>query len=452
MERCSKSGIKVHFANADDIQLWKMPFFIRDLHIDAGNFQYLDIGILCDDRFNQTKSIYLSNVQICSIEHCTKLNENLESLDIHKIDTDLAKFLHSFSLNALIHLNVSHNPIRNALNRFHFVNMTNIQEIILIHCQIDHLPADTFHMVRKTIELIDLRWNHLHQLPNGFSSMLSPSKSKFLTIHLSDNPWDCDCHVNNDVDQLTFVTCLENCQMNDDVRVRTMARMPLMPTIPIARNRRSSQTFGADDTIELKCDDLTNNQKSDTIKLKRQTYTIGITFDQIVSRLNVTIAGPQTGYLIWFNDSSSITVHDDRTFAQHIECVSVISEEMFIDNVVAGSTYTICVIPASRSDSISPFDCVAYYVADEMEIDMNNAWLSIDQKPFVLGFFCAVNALLMLFGILFGIFLLRKYPNCLKHNQLSAMIYGRNDFNYRSNRSPQSVFSLDDNTAVDDNV
>lgn len=451
MERCSKYGIKVNFENIDDIQLWKTPLFIRDLHIESGHFQYLDIGLLCDDRFKQTKSIYLSNVRIFSISRCTKLNENLESLDIHKIDTDLAEFLHNFSLNALVHLNVSHNPIRNALNRFYFVNMTNIQQIILNHCQIDHLPSDTFHLVRKTIELIDLRWNHLIQLPHGFSLTFSQSKSKFLTIQLSDNPWYCDCHITNNVDQLAFIICLENCQIDNDMNVRPMPRMRMQPMLqPIAPKSRSSTKSNADDTIELKCDDLTNNHKSDTIKLKRQTYTIGITFDKI-SRLNVTIAGPQTGYLIWFNDSSSITVQDDNTFAQHIECVSV-SEQTFIDNVMPGSTYTFCVIPASRSDSISPFDCVAYYVAVETEIELNNVWLSIDQKLFVISIFCAVNVLLMLFGILFGIFILRKYPNCLKHNQLSAMIYGRNDFNYRSNRSPQSVFSLDDNTAVDDNV
>lgn len=444
MEHCSKSGIKVNFENIDDIQLWQTQLLIRDLHIESNDFKYLDIGILCDDRFNQTKSIYLSNVRIFSIENCVKLNENLKSLDIHKIDTDLTKFLYSFSLNALIHLNVSHNSIRNALNRFYFVNMTNIQEIILIHCQIEYLPSDTFHLVRKTIELIDLRWNHLIQLPIGFSLTLSQSKSKFLTIRLNDNPWYCDCHVNKDIDQLNFITCLENCQINNDMSVR---KMPIMPTV---RNQKTSRKSSVDDTIELKCDDLTNNQKSDTIKLKRQTYAIGITFDK-VSRLNVTIAGPQTGYLVWFNDSSSITVQDDHTFAQHIECVSV-SEQTFIDNIMPGSTYTFCVIPASRSDSISPFDCVAYYVAIDTEIKLNNVWLSIDQKPFVISFFCAVNVLLILFGILFGIFILRKYPNCLKHNQLSAMIYGRNDFNYRSNRSPQSVFSLDDNTAVDDNV
>lgn len=447
MQRCSKSGLKVKFKNINDIQLWKTPLFIRDLHIESGDFQHLNIGILCDDRFSQTKSIYLSNVHIFSIEHCAKLNKSLKSLDIHKIDTDLTKFLHSFSLNALIHLNVSHNPIRDALNRFYFVNMTNIQEIILIHCQIEHFPPNTFDLVRKTIELIDLRWNHLIQLPIGFSLTLSQSYSKFLTIRLSDNPWYCDCHANNNVDQLTFILCLENCQIINEKSVRMMPRTPMMS---IAQNQRSSAKSNVDDTIELKCDDLTNNQQSDTIKLKRQTYTIGITFDK-VSTLNVTIAGPQTGYLIWFNDSASITVQDDYTYARHIECISV-SEQTFIDNVMPDSIYTFCVIPASRSDSISPFDCVAYYVAAEKKIEVNNVWLSIDQKPFVISTFCAINVLLMLFGILFGIFLLRKYRNCLKHNQLSAMIYGRDDFNYRSNRSPQSVFSLDDNTAVDDNV
>lgn len=334
--------------------------------------------------------------------------------------------------------------------------MTNIQEIILIHCQIVHLPLDTFYLVHKTIQYIDLRWNHLIQLPIGFSLMLSQSKSKMLTIHLTNNPWYCDCHVNNNniTDQFTFITCLENCQINnnnmndDDMSVRTMSQMSMMS---IASNQKSSKKSNFDDTIELKCVDLTNNQTSDTIKLKRQTYTIGITFDKI-SKLNVTIAGPQTGYLIWFNDSSlSLTVQDDDyTFGQHIECVGV-SKQTFIDNIMPGSTYTFCVIPASRSDAISPFDCVAYYVAIETEIELNNVWLSIDQKPFVISFLCAINVLLMLFGILFGIFILRKYPNCLKHTQLSAMIYGRNDFNYRSNRSPQSIFSLDDNTAVDDN-
>lgn len=433
-----------------------MPIFLRELHIEPNIQQNLNIEILCHDRYIQLNALYLTNLRFHNIKRCWQFDKTLQSLVIHHSDTNLNDLITAFQFNALKTLNLSYNPIQNALTRFYFVNMTNVQQIILSHCLIEHLAYDTFHMVRKTIEFIDLSWNRLTQLSFGFSSIVQQFQLKLFTIKLNDNPWQCDCDANSNI--IDYLNCLEMCKSHfiesssSPSPSSSSALSSNFLNVTIQKRMNELNIATDPDTIDLQCEDLTNNQKSDTITLKRQTHNIRITFDQR-SKLNLTIDGPETGYLIWFNDSLVITVNDDQTLAKHIHCNSV-SQHMIIDNVVPGTTYTFCVIPSSDNDSTSPFNCIAYYVGEQTVNSNESAivWLSNDQKTMMISFFCTINILLMLLGTLFGIYVIRKYPNCLKDSRDTFPLDNTNCFDKRGNCSPPSVFSIDDNTAVDDYV
>lgn len=406
---------------------------IRSVFIEPDAIQIIDIRIFCRDPFNSLSDLHLSNVIAQSIGYDSlnecDLNKTLTSLGIHRSHTDdFFMLIHQFPVHLLEILDLSNNSLAHRLNRFFFVNMTSVREILLFDCQIEYFPSDTFYFVQDTIKMIDLRSNRLTRLPDGFAHEFSALTLNQLIMRFNNNPWDCYCDGN---DRLSMqIACLEKCH-------------------PIVKSRmvRASEKIDSDDVIELQCEDLTDSDKTELVYLKKQTHNITIE-PKAELLLSITVEGPSNAYLVWYDDSLAFNMSSDESIAEYMHCND---RQNFLLTVKPNSTYTFCVLTSSESDSISPFNCVAYYVNPmaSNSVDSDLVWITNGQKSMVFGIVFSFIILLMIFGIFLGIFLIRKYPHLLKEHKSPYLLDNSNRFSNRNSCATPSVFSVDDSNNMD---
>lgn len=412
-----------HLLNLDEF----LP--IRKLNIKLETKSHIDIETFYQKPFDVLTELSMFNVNIFGTTKSDEFNTKLKVLSIHHSENrDLNALIHKFPVKALETLDLSENVISNQLNRFFFVNMTNLHKIILVNCQIEEFPFDTFNFVRNTIQLIDLTGNRLTKIPKGLLSTIPESTLNWLNVRLDDNPWMCECSNFNLTHQ---ILCLENCR----------------PSIAGRSLNDANEKVDTDDVIELQCEDLSDSSKTEVVLLKKQTHNITIE-PKSESLLGITVTGPPNAYLIWYNDSFAFNMDNDQSIADYMHCNDRPKFELA---VTQNSTYTFCVLTSSENDAISPFNCVAYYVNPKSSnsIDPELVWITNGQKGMVYAIVISSILVLMIFGILLGIFLIRKYPHLLKEHQSPYLIDNSNRFSKRNSCTSSSVFSVDDNNTMD---
>lgn len=432
MKRSCKNGLDVKTTDVNEIFLIDSTTNVRSLSIRPESNEKIDIRVFRKGQFDRLSKLVLSNVTVNNggenLLCDQKFNSTLKSLGIHRSgNVNLNTVIHQFPLHVLETLDLSYNPMPNQLNRFFFVNMTNLQKIKLTNCHLEYFPPDTFHFVRSTIKSIDLRANHLTRLSSGFSLTFPQSKINKLAIELDNNPWLCNCDANRLVS--AKLICLENCKVS------------------ITGRSGNDQMEPSDDLIELQCEDLSDGGKSETVYLKKQTHNITIEpKSELV--LKITVEGPPNAYLIWYNDSFAFNMDNEQNIAEYMHCNDRPNFELPVSQ---NSTYTFCVLTSSENDAISPFNCVAYYVNPKSNstIDPELVWITNSDKGMVFGIVITFILLLMFCGIFLGIFLIRKYPNLLKESNSPYLIDNSNRFSKRNSCTSSSVFSVEDNNNME---
>lgn len=431
MKQSCKNGFDIKTVDVSKIFLIETATIVRSLSIQPKSNEKIDIRILRKRQFDQLSELVLSNVTVINdaenllCDH--KFNSTLKSLSIHhNQNNNINALIHQFPLHVLETLNLSYNSIPNQLNRFFFLNMTNLQTINLSNCQLQFFPSDTFYFVRNTIKAIDLRANHLIRLPSGFSSTFPQPRFNQLTIELDNNPWLCNCDANQFIS--AKMICLEDCKIS-------------------ITGRSVREQTESDELIELQCEDLSDSEKTETVYLKKQTHNITIE-PKSELMLSITVEGPPNAYLIWYNDSFAFNMDNDQNIAEYMHCNDRPNFELPVSQ---NSTYTFCVLTSSENDQISPFNCVAYYVnpKSNSSIDPELVWITNSDKGKVFGIVITFIVLLMFCGIFLGIFLIRKYPNLLKESSPPYLIDNSNQFSKRNSCTSSSVFSVEDNNTME---
>ncbi|XP_055315911.1 uncharacterized protein LOC129575831 [Sitodiplosis mosellana] len=435
-KRACANGLDLKIRDLSQLPLLDESLPIRKLNIEPETETENDIDIDIDidtfyqKPFDQLTELHMSNVMVYGTTEANKSNAKLKLLSIHRDrgNRDLNELIHQFPVQSLETLDLSANSLPNQLNRFYFVNMTALREILLIDCQIEQFPFDTFHFVRNTIQLINLTGNRLIKLAPGFLSTIPEPTLNQLTIRLDNNPWMCRCFTASLSQRLL---CLENCR----------------PSIGGRSSNGVNKRVEADGVVELQCEDLSDSTKTEVVLLKKQTHNITIEpKDELLLRIMVT--GPPNAYLIWYNDSFAFNMDNDQRIADYMHCNDRPKFELA---VIENSTYTFCVLTSSESDAISPFNCVAYYVNPKSSnsTDPDLVWFTNGQKGMVYAIVISSILVLMIFGILLGIFLIRKYPHLLKDHQSPYLLDNSNRFSKRSSCTSSSVFSVEDNNTID---
>lgn len=377
---------------------------------------------------DMSKSLAMPDAGVLTSFHSVLTSLILRNAAISQISAAIGHI----RLHELRTLDLSHNPIQNTLNRFSFANVTGLRRLYLADCMIEYIAADTFHFLRRNIELLDLSSNRLQMLPSGFHESMLPKKEG-LSIIFDKNPWICNCE--NATDTYEKILCHENCEV--PYRTRAMA------------SKYSRNTYNADeDTVDIECVDYANKDITEIVTVKCRTMNMDIT-EVGENTLKIVFEQALPNYiLMWFNDSMVMSLQDHEISAHDLSCVALVNQTNYIRDLSVDTTYTFCVFENVTS-TISPFDCVAYYLPRPENEDDNPIWIAKSQKTMAIFIAIGLFVVFMWCGLLVGIWLIRRNPNWLKGSKNVVVVDSTNAFQDSGNDIRSNNFSIEDNNVVD---
>lgn len=153
--------------------------------------------------------------------------------------------------------------------------------------------------------------------------------------------------------------------------------------------------------------------------------------------------------LIWFGDTATDTVLDQELSADDIGCIMLSQEENAIGELTPDTTYTFCVFE-NTSTTVSPFDCVAYYLPPKyVAVADSPVWISKDDQNAVILLGSGAFVFFLWLGVMLGVWLIRRYPKWLKGAK--NVIIVDSEGNSKANGSvhrPSDEFSVEDNSSI----
>lgn len=194
--------------------------------------------------------------------------------------------------------------------------------------------------------------------------------------------------------------------------------------------------------VDVQCVDYADKLYTETKQIKCRAYNVQITrISETV--LNVFIENPENRVnlvLIWFNDSIVNTVIDYELTTHDISCVIADTENVKVTNLIEDTTYTFCIFESNEL-TVSPFDCIGYYLwpmgDDNLQNPEDTVWISNDDKTSAILAACGIFIACLWFGLILGVYLIRRYPNWLRGAKNVVVVEGRK--NKRSKRRSTSI-------------
>lgn len=146
---------------------------------------------------NSLQYLALQDIHLTSIPDCLHgVASSLNEIVIIAAITNRAMYrfnglLSGVMLTALQHVELKLN-LQNSVIGDPFKS-TRLLTIDLSMCKIEFIHSDAFITIQDSVQQINLSGNELKTLPTGMFSYLLPRES--LVIDLTNNPWDCECHL-----------------------------------------------------------------------------------------------------------------------------------------------------------------------------------------------------------------------------------------------------------------
>lgn len=170
--------------------------FSQVINLTITKLSALTLGPNTFNGLDSLRSLYLLNMQLAQMPDCLHgVSKNLQHLVVTGSDSrnqfQLDYLLSGVKLPTLMHVHFLVN-LRNSIKAY-TLNSTRLTTIHLAYCLIEHIDSNAFHPIRESIREINLAGNFLKTLPTGMLSYLLPRDS--LVIDLTNNPWDCGCHL-----------------------------------------------------------------------------------------------------------------------------------------------------------------------------------------------------------------------------------------------------------------
>lgn len=153
--------------------------------------------------------------------------------------------------------------------------------------------------------------------------------------------------------------------------------------------------------------------------------------------------------LIWFGDTAASATLDHELSADDIGCIMLSQTYNEISGLTLDTTYTFCIFE-NASATVSPFDCVAYYLPPKYVSEEDRpVWISKDDQTAVILIGSGAFVVFLWLGIMLGVWLIRRYPNWLKGAK--NLIIVNSEGNSKGNGSghrPSDQFSVEDNNSI----
>lgn len=197
---------------------------------------------------------------------------------------------------------------------------------------------------------------------------------------------------------------------------------------------------------DVQCVDYADKLYTETKTIKCRQYNVKIT-RLSETTLNVFIEQtPQQNnlVLVWFNDSIVNNVIDYELTTHDIRCVIADTANVVVTGLFQDTTYTFCIFQ-SRELTVSPFDCIGYYMwpmeDGNLQHEDDFIWISVDEKA--LSILAAGGILVgcLWLGLLLGVFLIRRYPSWLRGSKNVVIVEGRKSKKARKRSSSVDFYS-----------
>lgn len=369
---------------------------------------------------------------------------------------DIYSLSGSVGLPTLEILNFSNNNFSTGLNTRSVEAAYKVTELYLSGCYIPSLPNKIFTEL-TSIQVIDLSNNLLTNLPENLLSARQLTNS-VKSIHLYDNPWNCDCDLvhfkellnehGSKFSRIDDIKCSTPSDLHDQPITEANFCKPLPPeTTTSDTSTREPESTPPDTTTlepeittnpdvgetttensltyELECPSIQENKTDkEKISIHKKQYHFQIKKirdDEVVVIMEDSY--PNT-VLLWFNEYS--TDVKTRELDDHIGCYiggdAEPMHEIHVTNLVTQLVHTFCIIDSSQPAYVSPFNCRSI-VTNLHEIPQyDDDWLT-EESLFIL---IIVITLLAIVSVAFGCcgvyWLLRRNPHFIKSNQRMVFV------------------------------
>lgn len=340
-----------------------------------------------------------------NILHHTPLLQTLQIEESHGSLLNVQNVTGTTSMLGLQTVSLRYNNLCRTIDHRTFKGLSGILSLYLSKSHIRSITANTFDCIAETIQQIYLDGNFLKMLPvKLFDKFPTTNNWK---MYLSDNQWQCDCNL-YDLKQLIeskakhfpySVICYGPIEVSGKNILNVLLQK--CPTMTVDKKNLS----------DVSCQSCSNSKGNSVIEIHNQSNSY--------QDIDVKVEIPTDDYeLLWFDRNFTCQTIDLRDNDENL-CPDKYQKVAKISNLSIGSTYTFCVIK-KMSSMLSPFDCTAYYVKSN---DLLDGKFPYEDKSFVLVLiFVILLICAILFGIVFGACLAKRYPTFIKSTTSKVVI------------------------------
>lgn len=288
-----------------------------------------------------------------------------------------------------------------------FTGVANVETIDLSGCSIEILGIGTFDPVKRTLIRLKLERNNLKSLPPGFFKKLLPSHS--LLINLAENPWHCDCELNQfqkhlDMNIVSFVEqpicetptkfhnleilSVDLCQINE-----TIHGPPPQAEHSNTDDDDNNSHFHSQECCNLPnedfCEDLKMNSKN-SMNAIREYVSTKTNYRQYASICDIL--------LIWYDVNGS---RKGCAFSNiKLECIGSFTKNLLNKTFTPNTVYIMCIMhnySVLDAPVVNGINCTPYlHKSDDPKVWLFNS----DTTGIIVGVALTLNVGL---GVGFGI-------------------------------------------------
>ncbi|CAF0899408.1 unnamed protein product [Rotaria sordida] len=192
-----------------------LPLNLKLLSLKNNRLNYINLSILT--RLGHLEKLYLSSNKLT--QWSSTINNIFPSLEILELDRNYLSIISSLNAPKLKQLNLDENHLGNKIDKKIFSNLPSLERLQLRDNQIEIIDTNAFRYTRlqsldltnnsltiipllnhlnETLQILSLRLNRIHTIDS-----LTINYYQILhTLELDQNPLDCNCQLNKNIQDL----------------------------------------------------------------------------------------------------------------------------------------------------------------------------------------------------------------------------------------------------------